>query len=658
MKNGLMMVPNGYGKILDVNLTTKELSTKEVGEQFARHFLGGMGFSTKLLYDEVGPDVDPLSPDNVIIFANGPLTGTRAPCSGRTEISTKSPLTGHIGTGNTGGLWGTRLKHAGFDIIIVRGQAEKPVYLWIDDNSVELRSADHVWGLETAPATDALRLELSPPQNKISVLTIGPAGENLVRFACPINDYHHCAARGGAGAVMGAKRLKAIAVRGTGRVSVARPQEFQDACREAGERLMAADIATSLTSGVVTDIRKVLLDQGCLPGKNFQTGVLPQWLETRGAAVARKFVTKDEGTCYGCPTSCFKLVEVKEGKYVGVKVSRGTAPGVVFEWGAKLAIDNLPAIWKCKEMCQDLGMDYGSAAGTIAFAMELFQRGIITSLDTDGVKLKWGNEDAVISLLHKIAYRNGLGNALAEGSAKAAAILGKGSEHYVMTTKGMEMMSDRDPRFGSRGWVFGELTNPRGGDNIKGTHFRADRYNPAWWIDQFDMFEDVKERIYDGPQEDISSSWRGKALMCRWFEDLTSLCNGLGLCFFPASFNLALGPTRLAKMLSACTGWDTSPHEIMEIGDRIFTVLKAYGMRQGLTRDDDTWPQRFFNEPLADGSAKGAILSKDTISSLLDEYYGLRGWDVSRGLPGREKLHALGLEDMAEDLSRWGKLPP
>jgi aldehyde:ferredoxin oxidoreductase len=408
----------------------------------------------------------------------------------------------------------------------------------------------------------------------------------------------------------------------------------------------------------MTDIRKVILDQGCLPGKNFQIGVLPQWMETRGASVAGKFVTKDEGTCYSCPISCFKLVEGKEGKYVGVKVSRGPAPGIVFEWGAKLAIGNLPAIWKCKEMCQDLGMDYGSAAGTVAFAMELYQRGIISSSETDGMELEWGNEDATISLLHKIAFRQGLGDVLAEGSAKAAAKIGKGAEHYVMTTKGMEMMSDRDPRFGSRGWVFGELTNPRGGDNVKGTHFRADRYNPNWWIDQFDMFEGVKKRIYDMPPEEISSSWRGKALMCRWFEDVTSLCNGLGLCFFPSSFNLALGPTHFADMLSACTGWDISPHDIMKIGDRIFTVLKAYGMRQGLTRHDDTWPPRFFNEPLTDGNAKGAVLSKDAISALLDEYYGLRGWDVRRGLPGREKLLALGLEDIAENLSMLGELPP
>ena len=373
--------------------------------------------------------------------------------------------------------------------------------------------------------------------------------------------------------------------------------------------------------------------------------------------IAEKYVTKNVGTCYACPRSCFQEVEVNEGKYAGLKISRGTAPGVAFEWGAKLAIDNLPAIWKCKELCQQFGMDYASADGSIAFAMELFQRGIITAKDTDGLELRWGNEDATIAMLHKIAFRDGFGDVLAEGSTKAAKMIGKGSERYVMVTKGMEMMSDRDPRFGSRGWVFGELTNPRGGDNVKGTHFRADRYVPTWWTDQFDMFEDVKKRIYAMPPEEVSSTWEGKALMCKWFEDLTSVCNGLGLCFFPVSFNLAWGPTHLARLLSACTGWDTTPQDIMKTGEKLFTVLKAYTVRQGLTKQDDIWPDRFFEEPLTDGNAKGAVLSREMIGILLDEYYGLRGWDVGTGLPTKERLIELGLDDIAEDLSMLGKLP-
>ncbi len=653
------MALNVYGKILDVNLLTGEIVKRDIDPGFSQKFIGGMGFSCKILYDEVGPDVDPLSPDNIVIFANGPLTGTQAPCSGRTEITTKSPLSGIIGTGNTGGVWGVALRRAGFDVIIVRNEAKKPVYLWIDNDKVEIREASHLWGKDTRVTSDILHQQLGASRpSKISVLAIGPAGENLVRYACPINDYHHCAARSGAGAVMGAKRLKAIAVRGTGAVKIARPKEFQEAAKEARERYMMAYKKTSYRelNAPLPEPIKEDLELGCLPARNFQTGVLPQFVETRGRDIALKYVTKKESTCYACPTSCFNLVEVKEGKYAGVKVTRGSAPGVAVQWGAKCAIDNLPAIWKCKELCQLLGMDYGSASGVIAFATELFQKGVINKSDTNGLELSWGNEDAVIQMLHRIAFREGFGDILAEGSVKAAARIGKGAEKCVMTIKGMEMM-ERDPRSGRKGWVFGEVTNPRGGDNVKNTHFMADRYTPNWWIDKFDMPEDVKKKIYSVPPQEVHSAWKGKPLMCKWFEDLYSTLNSLGLCFFPSGLFLALGPTHLSKLFSTCTGWDTTPQDIMKTGERIFTVLKAYNVRQGLTRKDDTWPNRFYEEPLPEGPAKGAVLSKDKIGQLLDEYYELRGWDKELGLPTEQKLTELGLRDIADQMRALGKLP-
>ncbi len=647
----------GYaGKTLQVDLSSGRILRQDTDPRMAHSFIGGMGLSCKILYDEVGADVEPFSPDNIVIFATGPLTGTQAPCSGRMEITTKSPLTGNIGTGNTGGVWGAALKHAGFDAIVIRNQAEKPVYLWIDDDVVEIRDAGHLWGKETQVTSDILGKELNPSlPSKISVLAIGPAGENLVRYACPVNEYHHVAGRCGAGAVMGAKKLKAIAVRGTGAVKLARPEEFREAAREARKRVIEADKATRMP-GAPPEKRRVNLERGCLPAKNFQTGVLPQWLETRGRDVAQKYVTRKEGTCYACPISCFNLVEVNEGKYAGLKVSRGTAPGVVFHWGAKCAIDNLPAIWKCKELCHHFGLDYASASGCIAFAMELFETGIITESDTDGLELSWGNEDAVIRMLHQIAFRQGFGDVLAEGSVRAAAIIGKEAERYVMTTKGVEMMSV-DPRAGSRGWVFGDITNPRGGDNVKNTHFFADSYNPNWWVDKFDMFEDVKQKIYSMSPQEVANTWEGKAMMCRWFEDLYSAVNALGLCFFPSGFRLALGPTYLSKLFSSCTGWDTTPQDIMKFGERIFTMLKAYIVRQGLTRKDDNWPDRFYEEPLPEGPAKGTVLSRDTIERLLDEYYELRGWDKRTGLPTREKLSELGLTDVANELLELGKLP-
>lgn len=652
----------GYGKILDVDLETGKIVKRDITPQFAREYLGGMGFSCKILYDEVGPDVDAFSPKNIVIFANGPLTGTQAPCSGRTEITTKSPLTGHIGTGNTGGVWGTKLKRAGFDVIVVRNRAEKPVYLWIDDNLAEIRDAGHLWGRDTGATTDILIEELdSSLTSEVSVLTIGLAGEHLVRYACPFNDYYHTAARGGAGGVMGAKKLKAIAVRGTGALKIARPEEFRVAAREAREHLFEArraadDYGKTKISDAPPESRELFLERGCLPAKNFQTGILPQWIETRGVDVALKYYTKKEGTCYSCPISCFKLVEVTEGKYAGVKANRGVHPGFVIDWGAKCAIDNLPAIFKCKELCQELGMDYATAAGVVAFAMELFQRGLITKADTDGLELTWGNEDATTNMLHKIAFRDGFGDVLAEGSLRAAKIIGTEAEKYVMTTKGMEMMSI-DPRAGLRGWIFGDLTNPRGGDNVKGTHFAADKYYPNWWIDKFDMFEDVKKKIYTMPPQEVSSTWDGKPLMCKWFEDLYSALNALGLCFFPSGINLALGPTQLSKLYSACTGWDATPEDIIKFGEKVFNLLKAYTARQGLTRRDDTWPERFFSEPLPEGPAKGVVLSREIITRLLDEYYKLRGWDKSSGLPTKQKLIELGLRDIADDLAKRGRLP-
>lgn len=651
------MVLYGYGKTLEVDLSTGNIIKRETDPQFARNFIGGMGFGCKILYDEVGTEVDPLGPDNIVIFASGPLTGTRAPCSGsRVEITTKSPLTGHIGTGNSGGLWGTALKHAGFALIVIRKQAEKPVYLWIDDDAVEIREASHLWGKDTWVTSDIVRKELDPLlTSKISVLAIGPAGENLVRYACTLNDYYHTAARTGAGAVMGAKKLKAIAVRGTGTVKIARPKEFQEAVREARERLFATDRATRMPGAPPESLTRNVL-RGSLGAKNFQTGVLPQFLETRGRDVALKYITKKDGTCYNCPIACFDLAEVNGGKYAGVKANRGLHPGVVLDWGAKCAIDNLPAIWKCKELCEQLGMDYASAAGTIAFAMELLQRGIITKSDTDGLELSWGNEDATIQMLRKIAFRDRFGDVLAEGSVRAAQVIGKGAEQYVMTVKGMEVMS-ADPRSGLKGRTLGDLTNPRGGDNVKSTHaIRAEEYNPNWWVDKFDMFKDIKEKIYSMPPQEVSDTWEGKALMCKWFEDLLSAVNAMGLCLFSAT-RLALGPTYLSKLFSACTGWDTTPGDIMKLGEKTFTLLRAYTVRQGLTRKDDTFPDRFFTEPLPEGPAKGAVLSRDTIAKVLDEYYELRDWDKRTGLPTREKLIELGLSDVANDLLELGKLP-
>jgi len=408
----------------------------------------------------------------------------------------------------------------------------------------------------------------------------------------------------------------------------------------------------SYTGGM--DALRRYVELGGLRVKNYQSGFLPDFLETRGREIAQKYVT-EERSCYACPARCFEIGEVKEGKYAGTWVARPTFCGVTCAFGSNCAIDNIPAIMKCKELCQRFGMDYVSASGAIAFAMELFQRGIITNSDTDGLDLSWGNEDSAVELLRKMAYREGFGNVLAEGCVKAAARIGKGAERYVMTLKGVEVMAG-DPRSHQKLYVLCDITNPRGGDNIKGGHNAVDPdiYDPNWWVDKFDMFDDVKKKIFKDPPQEISSTWEGKALYCKWLQDLYQIQNALGMNM---SGRLTIGPTYLSKLYSAYTGFDTTPEDIMKSGERIFNLFKAYAVRQGQSRKDDNIPDRFYEEPLPDGPCKGAVLSRETIDQVLDEYYEVRGWDKKSGLPTGEKLNELGLDDVADDLRKLGKLP-
>ena len=623
------MDAHGYGKILEVDLSSGKITKTEVDPEFGRKYIGGRGFGNKFLFDEVGPDVDPYSPENIVVFANGPLTGTQAPCGSRTEVTTKHPLTGSTGTGNTGGVWGARLKHAGFDVIIVRNKAERPVYLWIDNDKVEIRDAAHLWGKDARVTTDILQQELSPGA---AVMAIGQGGENLVRYALTLNDYYHVAGRGGAGGVMGSKKLKAIAVRGTGTPKAARPEEFREAVKEARARVKAGDEA-SWKPGPTS--MNIFMDRGSSPAL--------------GRSEQLKYSIGKGAICYACNMNCYNdMGLVKEGKYAGLKESNITRTMVIGNF-AGLGIDNLPAVWKCKDLSQRFGMDYASSTRVISFAMDLFKQGIITKSDTDGIELVRGNEDGIMEILRKIAQREGFGNVLAEGSERAAKIIGRGAEQYVRTVKGMEGRgsgaSAVKTAFGGNWWFLGGLTNPRS-DATTSTHWSAAQYNPNWPIDQYDMFEDVKQKIYGTSPEQVAYTWEGKALMLKWFEELHSLATGLGFCFFPIVMRLAMGPNHFSRLYSTYTGIETSPEEMMESGERLFNLYKACAVREGQTRKDDFSPNK------SDQEADTA-----RINQFLDEYYELRGWDKTLGIPTREKLNELGLEDVANELSRLGKLP-
>ena len=616
------MYHGANGRVLQITLPQKVVKEKP-DPQLAKMFLGGLGFNTKILYDEVGPKVDPLGPDNIVVISPGALNGTSAPTTCRTEVTTKSPLTGILGTGNFGGYWGQALKNAGYDTVVIRNRSPKPVYLLVDDDHVEIREAAHLWGKDAWDTSDILKEELG---EDFSVMAIGQAGENLVRNATVIVDREHAPGRSHAGAVFGNKKLKAIAVRGTGRPAVKSPEEFEMAVREAVERI-----------------------------ENF-----PGWkaARERRTEAAKKYLI-DGGYGFFCPCimgpffTCNMIADIEEGKYAGTKVSIGITLGMYM---AEILGISFPAAFKLRELHNRYGIDY--FWGPLTFAIDLYQQGIITKADTDGLELRQGNETALIELTEKIAYREGFGAILAEGTVRASRMIGRGSEKYVRTMKGMA----RWPR--ARAITPNERLsiqiNPRGGDDLKGTHgliafpgmapwarrmnWDEDTYLD-WVLKRHDMFDDVKRAVFGSPPKlhDLDT-----AMLVKWYNDLSSVYNSLGFCMFSDSFE-AMGPTLYAELYSAYTGESITPIELMVAGERIFNVMRAYNVREGMRREHDDWHQRIYDQPLKRRD-ETYILTKEKDDQLLNRYYELRGWDVKTGVPTQGKLRELQLNDVADNL--------
>lgn len=665
----------GFGhQLLVVDLNSRECLVQTLEEEILRNYLGGLGLGMKILYDEVGPNIDPFSRENILLIAPGPLSGTDAPTSGRTEVVTKSPLTGIIGIGNFGGTWGAKFRRAGFEALLIRNNSESPVYLWINDGDVQLRSAAHLWGKDSWQTTNLLRNELG---DDVSVLAIGQAGENLVRFACPIGDYDHAPGRSHAGCVMGVKKLKAIAVRGTKKIPIAEPEEFRAAIKEVVRRIH------EYPEGKLENRRRVssadkstpIARLGMLPTRNFQQTSLPPESDMWRSTEVAMENTVQGGPNYGdrCVMAefygCNLRTDVKKGVYTGLDVG-GAGYSLPWRYFIGLCgINSCLEMYKCRELCQRYGMDLTNPA---PFAIELYQRGIIDSDDLDGLTLEWGNGTAVIELLGKIAFREGIGDVLAEGSVRAAQKIGKGAEKCVMTQKGMEIMYV-DPRTSGWGMILGNTVCLRGGDDLTSTHVLPEgipgwiktlgwdeEMYMHWYVDYFDMFPEVKAEIFGSPPKSDffqKGATSGKAAWVVWLEKIHALFNSLGLCLMSGGCWLPMGPTHYAKLYSACTGWKTTPQEIMRTADRIVNLMKCYLVREGLTSKDDTWPRRFFEEPIPDGPLKGAVFDEKKFRQVLEEYYECRGWDKRSSIPTRETLRALDLNDAADELERMGKYP-
>lgn len=613
------------GKILRVNLTEAKVTEEEIPESAARMFLGGGGLATKYLYDEVKKGTDPLGPDNKLIFMTGPLTGTACPSAGRYSVVSKSPLTGGWAQANSGGFWAPDFKKTGYDGVIFEGVSPKPVYLVCEDGKAELRDAAHLWGKKVPDTTNLIQEELG---EQFKVACIGPAGEKLVKIACIMNDSHRAAGRCGLGAVMGSKKLKAIAAKGSKPIAIAKPEAFRKVAKKQYQLINDS----MLKVGFETHGTNLLLDmvnvKGGMPTNNWQSGTFEKVENVNGPALTDNLL-KDRVACYSCPIACGRVSKIKSGKWAG-KEGEGPEYESVVLLGPSCGVDDLNAITMANFICNEYGIDTISAGSIIAFAMECYEKGILTKEDTGGMEIKFGDADVMVELTEKMATRDGIGDLLSEGVKRMAAKLKKGSEKFAMHVKGMEL-----PAYDSRAVKItglGYAVASRGGDHMTG------------YI-QGPTFIDTPFLIVDDSK--IADVYTPQAKDCKVLFDLENaltMFDVTGTCKF---MGLMLDAHEWVDLIANVTGWEFSVDDFRKTGERVVNLSRAFNMRDGFSRADDTLPQRLLEEPMPDGPAKGHIVEE--LDTLLDQYYKIRGWDKDSGKPTPEKLKELGLENTIAD---------
>jgi len=607
-------MPYGWtGQLLRVNLTEGSVKTEPLNMEWARQYIGGRGLGTRYLFEEIDPRCDALSPENKVVFATGPLTGTFAPTGGRYMVLCKSPLTDGIACSNSGGYWGPELKFAGYDLVILEGRSPKPVYLWIDDAHSELRDASHVWGKNIEETEDTLRAE-TDPQARIS--GIGPAGENLSRVACVINDKSRAAGRSGVGAAMGSKNLKAIAVRGTGPVPVADPLMFSelvfDAMRDINEHPTTSKALRGLGTASTVSFSNSI---GILPTNNFQAGQFEYADAISGPTIARTVLKRNKG-CYSCPIGCARVTEIKgAANWSG----RGEGPEyeTIFAVGSDCGVGDLSTVLHANYLCNQYALDTISAGGTIAAAMELAQRGHIPPEDLAELdfELAFGSDEAVIKCLELMTYRKGkLGDLMAEGGYRLA-------EHYghpelFMGSKKQDFAA-YDPR-GAKGMGLGYATSNRGACHLRGYSMTVEWFAPREL--RLDPF-----------------TTEGKAQAQKDLQDRCATEDSAGICLFT---NAVVTAARLYPMYNAATGENVSLEEWLGMGERVWNLERIFNNRAGLSRKDDTLPPRMTQEPLSGAAVDNQVVE---LAPMLEEYYRLRGWDED-GNPKAETLARLGIE--------------
>ncbi len=593
------------GKVLRVNLSEGTHRVEDLPQDKAKLYLGGRGLASKILYDELDPKVDPLSPQNILIFATGPLTGTTAPTGGRYMVVTKGPLTGTIASSNSGGFWGPELKAAGYDMIIIEGAAQKPVYISIKDDEVSIKDASHLWGLDTHTTTDKLIEEFGDPKAKVAC--IGPAGENLVKVACIINDKDRAAGRTGVGAVMGSKKLKAIVVRGTKSVIPKNKDVFMDVTKEKIQKIRNDAVTGEGLPKLGTKVLDNIINQnGLYPTRNFQTCVFEKTHEICGEALVEKGYLIKNKPCFACPIACGRVCKLPNERH-------GEGPEYETGWafGACCGVSDLIAIVEANFLCNELGLDTISAGVTIACAMELYEKGYIPKEDLEkGPELLFGSSEAIVYYTKKMALREGFGDKLAEGAHRLASAYGH--PEIAMTVKKQELPA-YDPR-GAQGHALEYATSNRGGCHVRGYM--------------------ISPEILGVPEKLETQTTEGKAQWVKTFQDLTAVIDSAGLCLFTS---FALGADDYKDLINAATGYDLTTEEMLKCGERIWNLERLFNLKAGISPKEDKLPERFLKEPIPEGPQKGAVVKLDV---LLKDYYKVRGWNEDGTIP-EDKLKEL-----------------
>jgi len=606
------------GKILRVDLSKEKISFENPDDIFYRRYVGGEGFVAYFLLKELKPGIDPLSPENKLIFAAGPVTGAPIPGSGRNSVGAKSPLTGGFGESEVGGHWGAELKRAGFDAVIIEGHASSPVYLWIHDGEVEIRDAEHLWGKVTGDAQKIIRKELG--DKLVRVAQIGPAGERMVRYACVIVDLKDAAGRTGMGAVMGSKNLKAVAVRGHGKLEVASSEKLKDLTRWLVQNMdevigWAHNYGTG--SGMAAGA-----ESGNLPTRNFRDGGFKNAEAIDARRIKETYRIGMEG-CYACPVRCKKVVKIGEPWNVD-PIYGGPEYEALAALGSNCGIDNLEAVCKANELCNRYSLDVISTGVTIAFAMECYENGILTDKDTNGLKLNFGNAEAMVQMVEMIAERKGLGDILAEGVKRAAEKIGKGAEKFAVHVKGQEVPM-HEPRL-KRALGLGYAVSPTGADHMHNLHdMGITGRGPQ--LDNLAALG-ILEPI---PLEDLGPR-KVRALI--YFVDWRVLDNCLLICnFLPWNY------IQKTDIVRAVTGWNTTAWELMKVGERVTTMARVFNIREGFKKEDDWLPERFFH-PQTSGALSDTAVNPEKLREARSIYYEMMGWDEN-GVPTKAKLEEL-----------------